>query len=953
MNSIYYDDVNTYDINVFDKLLGDLLVNPMFVDDGHEMDIATSFLTKFQNEVMGTSDGCNATLISLKWSGHLLMVSGIGLFSKNATGNVFTSTGYAILSTILIAGPMKCSVEYFMEYLSSQNLTSSFECISSVHAVGEHGNRAKVDTLILTAVTRNGISVGWLEMIKLANEFGLPYNQIWYVPADTTCDLKQLNNNRGVNYSEFVELISTLQGVKVLTQPAFTHSDFVGPCLEGIVAMKVEENASYFQSVQAEATLTEKLIQEQKVVYDALEKLTLETSRDIGYPDRPQIFKNKKRVSDKIHVQRLLEKLARVSPTFSGLSKYARFVTLLFIQHVVTNKWYVQLHIHNDIVFVDLPHILRGQVSGPLNPTSLEDMYDPSIITSLDVPKVITIFKFKLWLYTMMTFGCRNNLPYLVGTMKEPIVVNTQTICIFMHHVKLFTHHKGWALNEASGDEHYTKMLQFARWVKRNPDTWNLLRKMQYLDILEAFEQFPLEEEITDPLEDECAIILVTGKKGDKLKKIIPGIHKSMCPLSNALSFPVFTVAMAPVMDATPTERKLFEKALSSGAVCILKDTKDDVITDGVPVFYTIEKVLEYIRPLACEQLDVFAQKKIQQDAIDANVILVIPVGMPPGSGKSTILQSLLAYFAGTSTMVSSDAYRTSLEFNNKVHNEIVIAKKFCNKHLGVKRYILFDKNIPDAAGLRALMKNVIKSLHSNISVHWFTLVEMPNLEDLVERIMQRKLNLALPRTMTPKADFGEKEIRECIRDIFYEPSVNFLKENASSASRVETAMDVIELLKPDADGNIKMAPVSIHSLTPPVQYYAYSPKNLEEVTSIVNPILEKYAPYLNPTLNPHITLSHRCSREWYVDSIHYHSRLGSMIKVITTTLVFDKFAAALFIPTVIRPDGAAAHYTIGLLDSSEAKPAIYAGTGLLENPEAQHVEMVLDLGDKWTICKF
>ena len=900
--------------------------------------IAGSFLPKFENEMITAKDGHSKLVITLKWSGHLLMVSGpVGaLFSKNSTDNEFTKTGAHILKAILASGPQNCTLDVFMEYLKTKRMTACFECMSSVAEVGEHGNRPIVDTVILTALTRDGKDMGLLEMVNLSNLFGLPLNEVWLCPSSSLPHIRTLSNARGCGYSSFKKNLEEIEGITRVLGPVYTHAHFVGECLEGVVVMEVNDDTDYFHIVREQYTLSEV---DQTSVFNALKTLTEATPREVGYPPIPVSFKNKKKFT-RGECKSLLQD--GLIPGLECLASYSNSVILIRMEHITTGFVYVQVHILHDDVFRKVPGLLRGVVYGPFNETTEPSPSDESVCLP---PPVTRIFKWKLWPYLKVTFGYRNLLQDLVGTRSKPIDPKDGKVK-FLQEVKRFTEHSGWNLDVTNASQHIQRMRKFSIWIQTRSYLWDKLRQKKFHDILEEFDSLgddiELEKEVNDDIV-QCAIIVVNPQKETKLpKELVPGQQYDVktLPKKPTEDFPVMVVGMVPSDDAPKGHHHMFAKSVSNK---IFNCVVGSLPSSGIPQYDTVEDAVIYLKSIASSEI---AKIKAEKEAVDAamkNVNIVIAAAMPPGSGKSTLFTGLLEKIE-PAVIIQSDKYDSPKIFNQKLKELLMTGFKWCKANPGKKYFVLYDKNVPNLEGLNALQRNVLKEWPA-VTVRMFTqpLVE---LDMCVSRIMERKPMPGFPKTLRPKPEenLGEAEITTIVKDIFHDPSQKFQKECA--IPMISTLEELVDALTLDSDGWIDLQEAQFNpDATPLPNYYALVPD--PGASDLIKQLVNDTVPCVQD--NMHVTILHRSSSFWGSHSQQFRTMMGTKFSVRVTHLVCDARATALKVVVTrdgqdfTRPDSRVLHVTLWCAEGT--KP-LYAGTDLMVNPDRVEQEMDVDLSE-------
>tara|TARA_B100000902_G_scaffold388223_1_gene433481 strand:- start:1061 stop:2941 length:1881 start_codon:yes stop_codon:yes gene_type:complete len=621
------------------------------------------------------------------------------------------------------------------------------------------------------------------------------------------------------------------------------------------------------------------------------------------------------------------------------------------MQNISTGAIYVQVHVLNDDIFQKVPGLLRGVVYGPLNDnhTAPSLCSDKSLERLTPPPKVLKIFKWKLWDYLKVTFGFRNLLKDLVGNLRDPIDPKDGSVK-FLDEVKRFTVHRGWCLDESTGAAHIDRMRKFCKWIQTRSDLWDKLRQRMFHDILNEFDlevdNIELDDELLDEL-DQYAIIIVDYENGGKLPKKLSHGTYNVASLSTIPTedFPVLVVAMVPSLDAPIRQKKIFEKLISAGFLhCVVGSLPDS----DLPQYDTIDDANVFLKSIVPSEFVKIKATKEEARASMKNISIVIAAAMPPGSGKSTIFHQAseaISQSVAMSVVIQSDMYPSPTDFNQKLKKLLKTGVVWCKENPGKQYFVFYDKNVPNLEGLCALQRNVLKDFP--VTVRWFTQTLL-NLDELVKRIMTRNVDPAFPKALVPREDLGEAEIRDIVCKIFYSPSVNFQRE--FDIPKVNSATELVAKLTPDEDECISLSEAQfIQGYATSQNYFALVPTQdtLDEIRSV----LKDSVPMMQDKL--HVTILHKTSPFWR----SHRSVINSLVKkefyVTATELVCDDRAIALKVnvssmegQAFTRPDSGILHITLWCAEGT--KP-IYAGTDLMINPSREEKPLDIDLS-KWRL---
>lgn len=188
--------------------------------------------------------------VSLKHSGNLLLWSGgQRYYSKNSTSNVFTYVGEVLLRQHMERawwndGPSPSSTKATIgavyqecsDYIEANRLTLAFESVTSV--LGHHGDLPTEDFLMLTAVADKAAQrfYSTVEILKLAQRFRLPHNDIWvYSTPESVEDLFTVyDTTRETGLADDTNAALD-KSANARLSSMYPHGDFQGNILEGLV----------------------------------------------------------------------------------------------------------------------------------------------------------------------------------------------------------------------------------------------------------------------------------------------------------------------------------------------------------------------------------------------------------------------------------------------------------------------------------------------------------------------------------------------------------------------------------------------------------------------------------------------------------------------------------------------------------------------------------------------
>ena len=234
--------------------------------------------------------------VSLKHSGSLLLWSGgDGFYSKNSTDNAVALVGHVLLlqhfarmqyaqqqqqfnassrsntrttTTTTVKDWQEASLNAFetcSNYVKQHRLTLAFEVVTAV--LGDHGERPKVDYLVLTAVAQrgNGREHFWStrQLLELAQQFQLPHND-YFVGMDGQSVQALLNVYDDCRYTGTAgTVIPALQNNATTSIVSMLpHVQYQGDLLEGLVIRYVPFTQDQNNHGNAEKERLEELSQE-------------------------------------------------------------------------------------------------------------------------------------------------------------------------------------------------------------------------------------------------------------------------------------------------------------------------------------------------------------------------------------------------------------------------------------------------------------------------------------------------------------------------------------------------------------------------------------------------------------------------------------------------------------------------------------------------------------------
>ena len=667
--------------------------------------VSTHFLPKFNNQDDGkrlfvsTPGATTCLVVSKKHSGSLLMAP--PFHSKNSTGNRFSRLG-AITFRDYMCAVWDESVdrpEAFTAWWADaeeKGLCYSFELVVP-RALGDHGATPKAAYLVLTTVAlTRGPHPRFLspaEVIEVATRWRLPLNETWYFSSEMAPEVEtRLHEARWTLRDSGVD--NLLEGG--VSQKFLTHLETQGEVLEGFVLMAVETD---LEGVAALVTAYNETMAPHhaaalKAALDLGERCSrldpeLEALIDGGVPNGGvQLFRGEsfpapepERLSEDAWPL-ALRASGEIGELFKVLDYSYRHQVALVLYSYQPLKGpkvlLVQIRVCDDNVFYAWPlHGVRPLYRGMVVEFGAEiegaEIEEPSVQMSIR-----GIAKLKCLNYLWRTFGVRNQLPTLLTDGSEA----------YLRRCRSFF--SNWSVPAEHRPALFSVFVGWARFVQCLPAHDRALltgKNKEYLKLLERYlgsgvpALAPAANLLTgidgSAAEPEspwaswfCVVLNLTGKPVDMTKFGISEDRR--VPNMKEVSGGYFFEVKTPV-------------TIKKNTIVVVFGTAENPLWKQVDPWRTRNPTVPFfVNPEAAFE--------VPPPAVKPTVVVVGILALPPGGGKTTMMQALAQVMGGT--VVSSDVCRAN---GKNFDVEVQAAVK--------KGLVFYDKNIPDELGLAKMLR--------------------------------------------------------------------------------------------------------------------------------------------------------------------------------------------------------------------------------------------------------
>ena len=782
---------------------------------------ARHFLPKFDNlkstepDPVSLMTSEDILLVTKKHSGSLILlhavllnnadpVNGWALVinSKNGTNNEFSiAAEHYIRAQFRGVFGEQWNVMFtdFVAFLGLHSFTFCFEFVTSF--LGDHGEKPNMPYAVLTTVSQfceakqESRFASLPEMVELASRFRLILNEMWVISAKDSVRVSgELHAMRWTGEDdEFTTYLDSECECKVHSM--LPHNIGQGQLLEGLVVQVCRASTDTLSEMQENSR---SLLQYKESLQDALRKYGEDMSCFEGSVLNLPSFSPPTHTSSVSDVKGFLsahssgcDPISLLFADVKELGSKLRFISLKVVERCQNKS--VIVHVHQDQIFFDYARgkipaaadLYRGmevfiQRVVPVTPISEES----SNRLAYTIPglqwKILGISKWKNWQYLRRTFCMRNTLSTLFRSGHDA----------FMSIV--LRQFQNWGLPRQHYDINRALISCWGKWMLVQDDSKKKFmtdsNKFSYLSYLERFlpqynsgslnsllvdesekkniTLFVLYFEVIRPdwLEQVTSGYEIREKhKLNKNSPYLPGVayimNGKLPKLSDCKS--PFCILVAPPSDECIDRRILgmYDQFLFSTSEMKPR-----------PLIFEIRNELQL--PEMRNQLEVFEKTHVPK-----RVFLIAYLGLPPGSGKSTMSAALLDSIEKSSlrgTIVSSDHFgmiHGAGSSSAKTEFECAVVSALTSG----ADVVIFDKNIPSMSGYDSMRTIAARAALPKLTIVPLVPREITPLDlDLfLRRVLTRPPG---SHTLTADSEIpGFSSVDSFVSEVFGNPCLNFV----------------------------------------------------------------------------------------------------------------------------------------------------------------------------------